>query len=128
MLLYCNITLFYLHKEHILYCYKTAAKLAFIDHDIMDFTDGYKTVVGERGVSLSGGQKHRISIARALYMKPELLILDDSLSAMDARTEEVILQALKEERKDSDSDYYVASFKCHSANSCHYCCRPRHNH
>ncbi|MGN7477276.1 ABC transporter ATP-binding protein [Solibacillus silvestris] len=80
---------------------RAAAKLANIDDDIMSFTDGYKTLVGERGVSLSGGQKQRISIARALLMKPELLILDDSLSAVDARTEEAILHALKEERKDS---------------------------
>ena len=80
---------------------RAAAKLANIDQDIMDFTDGYKTLVGERGVSLSGGQKQRISIARALLMKPELLILDDSLSAVDARTEEAILHALKEERKEA---------------------------
>lgn len=80
---------------------RAAAKLAYIDQDIMEFTEGYKTVVGERGVSLSGGQKQRISIARALLMKPELLILDDSLSAVDARTEEAILHALKEERKDA---------------------------
>ena len=80
---------------------RAAAKLANIDDDILEFTDGYKTLVGERGVSLSGGQKQRISIARALLMKPELLILDDSLSAVDARTEEAILQALKQERKDA---------------------------
>ncbi|TQR19467.1 ABC transporter transmembrane domain-containing protein [Psychrobacillus vulpis] len=77
-----------------------AAKLANIHEDILQFTDGYKTVVGERGVSLSGGQKQRISIARALMMEPELLILDDSLSAVDARTEEAILEALKEKRTD----------------------------
>ncbi|MEK4485964.1 ABC transporter transmembrane domain-containing protein [Psychrobacillus sp. FSL H8-0484] len=77
-----------------------AAKLASIHDDILQFTDGYKTVVGERGVSLSGGQKQRISIARALMMEPELLILDDSLSAVDARTEEAILEALKEKRTD----------------------------
>lgn len=80
---------------------RAAAKLANIDEDILSFTDGYKTLVGERGVSLSGGQKQRISIARALLMKPELLILDDSLSAVDARTEEAILHALKEERKEA---------------------------
>lgn len=80
---------------------RAAANLAYIDKDILEFSEGYKTVVGERGVSLSGGQKQRISIARALLMKPELLILDDSLSAVDARTEEAILHALKEERKDS---------------------------
>ena len=77
-----------------------AAKLAYIHEDILQFTDGYKTIVGERGVSLSGGQKQRISIARALLMEPELLILDDSLSAVDARTEEAILEALKEKRTD----------------------------
>ncbi|WP_053366272.1 ABC transporter transmembrane domain-containing protein [Bacillus sp. FJAT-27245] len=76
-----------------------AAKLANIHTDILGFTDGYETVVGERGVSLSGGQKQRISIARALLMNPEVLILDDSLSAVDAKTEEAILSALKQERE-----------------------------
>ncbi|MBZ5201398.1 ATP-binding cassette domain-containing protein [Planomicrobium chinense] len=75
-----------------------AAKLAHIHHDILNFTEGYNTVVGERGVSLSGGQKQRISIARALMMQPELLILDDSLSAVDAKTEEAILSSLKKTR------------------------------
>lgn len=75
-----------------------AAALAHIHEDIQNFTDGYATMVGERGVSLSGGQKQRISIARALMTKPELLILDDSLSAVDAKTEEAILKALKKTR------------------------------
>lgn len=75
-----------------------AAKLAHIHEDILQFSDGYDTVVGERGVSLSGGQKQRISIARALMMQPELLILDDSLSAVDAKTEEAILDSLKKMR------------------------------
>jgi ATP-binding cassette subfamily B multidrug efflux pump len=75
-----------------------AAKLAHIHDDILNFADGYNTVVGERGVSLSGGQKQRISIARALMMQPELLILDDSLSAVDAKTEEAILESLKKTR------------------------------
>ncbi|WP_432355557.1 ABC transporter ATP-binding protein [Sporosarcina sp. A2] len=75
-----------------------AAKLAHIHDDIEGFTEGYRTIVGERGVSLSGGQKQRISIARALLMQPELLILDDSLSAVDAKTEEAILHSLKETR------------------------------
>lgn len=75
-----------------------AAKLAYIHEDILQFTDGYDTIVGERGVSLSGGQKQRISIARALMMQPELLILDDSLSAVDAKTEEAILGSLKKMR------------------------------
>jgi ATP-binding cassette, subfamily B, multidrug efflux pump len=77
-----------------------AASLAHIHEDIKGFTEGYQTVVGERGVSLSGGQKQRISIARALLMEPEVLILDDSLSAVDAKTEESILKALKENRED----------------------------
>jgi ATP-binding cassette, subfamily B, multidrug efflux pump len=75
-----------------------AAKLANIHEDIEQFADGYETVVGERGVSLSGGQKQRISIARALLLNPEVLILDDSLSAVDAKTEEKIVTALKENR------------------------------
>jgi ATP-binding cassette subfamily B multidrug efflux pump len=78
---------------------ENAAKLANIHHDICQFTDGYQTVVGERGVSLSGGQKQRISIARALLMNPEVLILDDSLSAIDAKTEEAILSSLKQNRE-----------------------------
>ncbi|UAC49497.1 ATP-binding cassette domain-containing protein [Bacillus aquiflavi] len=76
-----------------------AAKVAHIHDDILQFTEGYETVVGERGVSLSGGQKQRIAIARALMIDPEVLILDDSLSAVDAKTEEAILSALKENRK-----------------------------
>ncbi len=76
-----------------------AAKLANIHEDILQFTDGYQTIVGERGVSLSGGQKQRISIARALLMNPEVLVLDDSLSAVDAKTEEDILSALRQNRE-----------------------------
>ncbi|EIM05196.1 ABC transporter [Planococcus antarcticus DSM 14505] len=72
--------------------------MAHIHEDILNFTDGYATMVGERGVSLSGGQKQRISIARALMTKPELLILDDSLSAVDAKTEKAILKELKKTR------------------------------
>ncbi|AQQ53059.1 ABC transporter ATP-binding protein [Planococcus lenghuensis] len=75
-----------------------AARLAHIHEDILQFAEGYQTVVGERGVSLSGGQKQRISIARALLTSPELLILDDSLSAVDAKTEEAILESLKAAR------------------------------
>lgn len=76
-----------------------AAKLAHIHDDILRFQAGYETLVGERGVTLSGGQKQRISIARALLIDPEILILDDSLSAVDAETEVAILQALKKERQ-----------------------------
>lgn len=77
-----------------------AARLTAIHQDILGFPDGYDTLVGERGVSLSGGQKQRIAIARALVTEPELLILDDSLSAVDAKTEEAILTGLKEKRAD----------------------------
>lgn len=72
-----------------------AAKDAYIDHNIIAFTDGYKTFVGERGVTLSGGQKQRVSIARAIIKNPEILILDDCLSAVDTETEEIILKNLE---------------------------------
>jgi ATP-binding cassette subfamily B protein len=76
-----------------------SAELAYIHRDICQFKNGYETVVGERGVTLSGGQKQRISIARAMITDPEILILDDSLSAVDAKTEEVILQNLRTKRE-----------------------------
>jgi len=75
-----------------------AAKIAAIHEDILTFPQGYETVVGERGVSLSGGQRQRISIARALLGSPEIIILDDALSAVDAKTEAAILQAFKQNR------------------------------
>jgi ATP-binding cassette subfamily B protein len=75
-----------------------AAKIAFIHEDILTFPKGYETVVGERGVSLSGGQRQRISIARALLRNPEMIILDDALSAVDAKTEAAIFQAFKQNR------------------------------
>lgn len=75
-----------------------AAKSAVVHENIIDFKEGYDTVIGERGVSLSGGQKQRISIARALIKDPEILILDDSVSAVDTDTEEKILKHLKETR------------------------------
>lgn len=75
------------------------AKLADIHEDILDFSEGYDTLVGERGVSLSGGQKQRISIARTLAMKPEILIMDDALSAVDAKTEQRILENLSVHRQ-----------------------------
>lgn len=78
---------------------EAAASLASINQEIKELPNGYETLVGERGVSLSGGQKQRISIARALIQNPELLILDDALSAVDAKTEERILRKLKEIRQ-----------------------------
>ena len=78
---------------------EAAAKAACVHENIMDFAEGYNTMVGERGVSLSGGQKQRIAIARALILDPEILILDDSVSAVDTDTEEKILTHLRETRK-----------------------------
>ncbi|HWL11721.1 MAG TPA: ABC transporter transmembrane domain-containing protein [Ureibacillus sp.] len=97
--IYENIAFYNLKEER--ETVERAAKIAQIHEDISRFSEGYKTLIGERGVSLSGGQKQRISIARALIMNPELLILDDSLSAVDAKTEEAILKSLKEAREDS---------------------------
>ncbi|HUQ96832.1 MAG TPA: ABC transporter ATP-binding protein [Chitinophagaceae bacterium] len=74
---------------------KEAAKYAVVDGEIERFDQGYKTMVGERGVTLSGGQKQRISIARALLKESPILLLDDCLSAVDARTEREILGYLK---------------------------------
>lgn len=75
-----------------------AAKMACIHDNIMDFPKKYSTMVGERGVTISGGQKQRSSIARALMKDAPVLILDDSLSAVDTDTEEKILESLKENR------------------------------
>jgi ATP-binding cassette subfamily B protein len=78
---------------------KRAAVLADVDGNIMEFQDGYQTVLGERGVTVSGGQKQRISIARALLKDAPILILDDSVSAVDTGTEKTILENLRETRK-----------------------------
>ena len=75
-----------------------AAALADVRDNIVDFKDGYETVLGERGVTVSGGQKQRISIARALLKNAPILILDDSVSAVDTRTEKIILDNLKTSR------------------------------
>ena len=75
---------------------KAAAKVAAIHDNICEFPDQYATTVGERGMTLSGGQKQRVSIARALARKPELLLLDDCLSAVDAETERTILANLRD--------------------------------
>ncbi|KQL46189.1 multidrug ABC transporter ATP-binding protein [Brevibacillus choshinensis] len=75
-----------------------ALELAEMGSDLLQFREGVQTMVGEKGVTLSGGQKQRISIARALLMDADILILDDSLSAVDARTEESIVRHLRKER------------------------------
>ena len=71
-----------------------AARFANVDKDIMGFEQQYDTLIGERGVTLSGGQKQRISIARALIKEPEIILFDDCLSAVDAKTEKEIIQHL----------------------------------
>ena len=75
-----------------------AARLADVDSNIKEFQLGYETVLGERGVTVSGGQKQRISIARALLMEAPILILDDSVSAVDTKTDKTILENLHETR------------------------------
>lgn len=77
---------------------REAAKAACIDDDVTKFQDGYETVVGERGVTLSGGQKQRVAIARALMSDSDILIFDDSLSAVDTHTDASIRSALKRRR------------------------------
>ncbi|PLR67494.1 ABC transporter ATP-binding protein [Bacillus sp. UMB0893] len=93
-------------KENILFGKKNgsddeldkAIDLAFFRKDLEMLPDGLNTLVGEKGVALSGGQKQRISIARALLINPEILILDDSLSAVDAKTETAIISNIRRER------------------------------
>jgi len=77
-----------------------ATKMSGVYDDIAEFPDGFNTVIGERGITLSGGQKQRVSIARAFIKDPSILILDDCLSAVDTRTEEKILNNIKNILKD----------------------------
>lgn len=78
---------------------RNASQIADLDHDVKQMSEGYDTQVGEMGVSLSGGQKQRLSIARAILSDPKLLILDDSLSAVDSRTERNIEKRISENRQ-----------------------------
>lgn len=76
-----------------------AAKIAHLEEEIRSFPKGYETIMGERGITLSGGQKQRVSLARSLAKDPQVLILDDSFSAVDTHTEEEILKNLEEQSK-----------------------------
>lgn len=77
-----------------------ATKLAQVYQDITEMPQGFDTIIGEKGVSLSGGQKQRLAMSRAMILDPDILILDDSLSAVDAKTEYAIIDNLKATRKD----------------------------
>ena len=78
---------------------RQAARLADVHGNIAEFKEGYETILGERGVTVSGGQKQRISIARALMKDAPILILDDSVSAVDTDTEKVILENRQDHRR-----------------------------
>lgn len=90
-----------------------AAKNARVHKNIVGFKNGYNTVLGERGITLSGGQKQRVSIARAIIKKPEILLFDDCLSAVDTETEEKILKNL--ERLTKDKTTIIVSHRVSSA-------------
>lgn len=78
----------------------SSSKMSDVHENILEFPEGYDTVIGERGVTLSGGQKQRVAIARAIIKDPDILIMDDSVSAVDTKTEETILDNLKQIRTD----------------------------
>ncbi len=90
-----------------------AAKNAVVHDNIVEFTQGYKTILGERGVTLSGGQKQRVSIARAIIKNPKILIFDDCLSAVDTETEEKILSNLEKVSKNKTT--FIISHRVSSA-------------
>ena len=90
-----------------------AAKNAVVHDNIVEFTNGYDTILGERGVTLSGGQKQRVSIARAIIKNPKILIFDDCLSAVDTETEEKILSNLEKVSKNKTT--FIISHRVSSA-------------
>ena len=93
-----------------------SAEIACLSIDIDSFKNKYETILGERGVNLSGGQKQRLAIARAIIKKPKILILDDSLSAVDTETEEKILSSLKDVTK--NMTVIIATHRVSSAKTC----------
>lgn len=95
-----NISLSFSKTKDYFSAVQKAAKLSDVHNNITEFTEGYDTVIGERGVTLSGGQRQRVAIARALIKNSPIMILDDSVSAVDTKTEETILANLKDVRND----------------------------
>jgi len=93
-----------------------SAKTSCLDEDIKSFKDGYKTLLGERGVNLSGGQKQRLAIARALIKNPKILILDDSLSAVDTETEEMILNNIENTTK--NTTFFISTHRISTSKKC----------
>jgi ATP-binding cassette subfamily B protein len=88
-----------------------AAGLSALDRDMENFNSGWETLIGERGLTLSGGQKQRVAIARAVLLRPDILVLDDSFSAVDAETERVILTGVLGERKAAGKTTIIVSHK-----------------
>ncbi|TSJ47683.1 ABC transporter ATP-binding protein [Fluviicola chungangensis] len=97
-----------------------AAKNAHVLHNIEAFPDQFETVLGERGVNLSGGQKQRVSIARALIRKPDILLLDDCLSAVDTETEEIILRNLQQLNRENQTTSVIVSHRISSLRNADY--------
>jgi ATP-binding cassette subfamily B protein len=93
-----------------------SAKTSCLDEDIKSFKNSYKTLLGERGVNLSGGQKQRLAIARALIKNPKILILDDSLSAVDTETEEMILNNMKNNTK--NTTFFISTHRISTSKKC----------
>ncbi|HEY8942892.1 MAG TPA: ABC transporter ATP-binding protein, partial [Polyangiaceae bacterium] len=95
---------------------QAAAEDAQILHEVQGLPDGFDTVVGERGVQLSGGQKQRVALAAAFAARPKILVLDDPLSAVDARTERGILDAI--ERKSAEHSVILITHRVAAAALC----------
>jgi len=93
-----------------------SAKTSCLDENIKSFKDGYKTLLGERGINLSGGQKQRLAIARALIKNPKILILDDSLSAVDTETEEMILNNIENTTK--NTTFFISTHRISTSKKC----------